>query len=166
MSEFKLPHHSDFLKLNPGAQAVLAIRGKHEALNGAPGEKVEDLKKLENGAAYMALGGPTGILGIALTDEIPTADGAGRYTEFQRGAIYWSPSTGANGVWGDIRNRWSQLGKEQSYLGLPLTDERAWTDPDNNKAGRISHFQRGAIAWTADNRKTVSHSAQARGDAV
>jgi len=104
---------------------------------------------------WLALGAEQGLLGFPLTDEQGAADGTGRFNDFQRGAIYWHPETGASEVHGDIEARWKQLGAETSYLGFPATDERDWTDPDTQQAGRISFFQRGAIAWHADDARTL-----------
>ena len=50
-----------------------------------------------NPAKYVALGGPSSVLGFPLTDESPVADGVGRYNTFQFGTISWSPATGAPG---------------------------------------------------------------------
>lgn len=44
---------------------------------------------------WQELGWETGFLGYPLTDEMTTPDGAGRYSHFQGGSIYWSPATGA-----------------------------------------------------------------------
>jgi uncharacterized protein with LGFP repeats len=68
---------------------------------------------------YAALGAERGVLGYPTTDEAATADSFGRYTHFQNGSIYYSPSNGAHEVHGAIRTRWAQLGWERSYLGYP-----------------------------------------------
>jgi hypothetical protein len=88
---------------------------------------------------WQALGGKW----IPETDETTTPDGAGRYNHFQGGAsIYWHPDTGAWGVWGDIRQRWAELGWERSYLGYPTSDEG-----DIDEGGRANSFQHGWIYW-------------------
>ncbi len=80
------------------------------------------------------------------TDELTTPDGAGRYNHFDDGAsIYWSPSTGAAAIWGDIRRRWAELGWERSYLGYPTSDEG-----DIDEGGRANSFQHGWIYWWGD----------------
>jgi len=104
---------------------------------------------------WLSLGAEQGMLGFPLTDEQGATDGTGRFNDFQHGAIYWHPETGACEVHGDIESRWKELGAEASYLGFPATDERDWTDPDTQQTGRISFFQRGAIAWHADDAQTV-----------
>ena len=72
---------------------------------------------------------------------MPTADGRGCVRDFQGGSIYWSPATGANVVFGDIRVKWAQLGGERAFLGFPVADELA--TPDG--VGRFNHFECGSI---------------------
>lgn len=93
---------------------------------------------------YLATGGPTGFLGLPLTDETATADRAGRFNRFEGGSIYWSPATPAVEVHGAIRVRWEQLAAEAGPLGYPVSDED--TTPDGT--GRVNHFQRGKIYFT------------------
>jgi hypothetical protein len=74
-----------------------------------------------------------------------------RVTDFQHGAIYWSPGTGANVIYGEI---WDEYKETQHFtnaqgvpvkqvLGLPTTDEL-----DAGHGGvRVSHFQGGDIYW-------------------
>lgn len=76
----------------------------------------------------------------------------GRWEAFAHGfvfdnpdpAIYWTPSTGAHAIYGQIRGRWASLGWEQSFLGYPTSDETG--TPDGS--GRFNPFQRGKINWT------------------
>src|SRR5262245_36512941 len=93
---------------------------------------------------YAALGGPGGWLGAAVSAELVPPDGIGRYKHFQGGSIYWSLGTDAHEVHGAIRDLWSSLGWEQSFLGYPFTDESV--TPDG--VGRYNHFQGGSIYWT------------------
>lgn len=72
-------------------------------------------------------------------------------------SIYWSPETGAQPVYGDIRARWAALGWEESYLGFPVTAEQPWDDPESDRVGRVQHFQRGAIAWSAADRAVIEY---------
>ncbi|WP_198588183.1 polysaccharide deacetylase family protein [Geodermatophilus chilensis] len=82
-------------------------------------------------------------LGYPVTGELTSPDGIGRSSVFERGAIYWSPATGAHELRGAIRDRWSQLGHE-SGLGYPTTDERFTAD----KKGVYQEYQRGAVYWS------------------
>jgi len=91
---------------------------------------------------HAALGGDGGLLGPATSPEIDLA--RGRYRVFRSGAIYWTPSTGAQEVHGLIRDRWSGLGAENGPLGYPVTDELGTPD----RIGRYNHFEAGSIYWT------------------
>ncbi|MDQ7806681.1 PQQ-dependent sugar dehydrogenase [Amycolatopsis sp. A133] len=63
-------------------------------------------------------------LGYPTTDELGTPDGRGRYNHFSLGgSIYFTTSTGAHMVKGEIRKKWAALGWEYSYLHYPKTDE-------------------------------------------
>jgi hypothetical protein len=44
---------------------------------------------------WASLGWERSFLGYPTSDERVTEDGTGRYSEFQKGSIYWSPATGA-----------------------------------------------------------------------
>ncbi len=85
--------------------------------------------------------------GILNTDELPTPDGVGRFNHFNEdtASIYWTPSTGAHTIYGDIRVRWSELGWETGYLGYPISDEVAFAD-----GGRANEFQNGGVYWWPD----------------
>ena len=94
---------------------------------------------------WTALGGLAWGWGVPTTDLLTTPDGAGRYTHFSRGAsIYWSPSTGAHAVQGDIRTRWAAGGWERGLLGYPTSDELVTAD----RRGLYTTFQRGSVYWT------------------
>jgi hypothetical protein len=95
-------------------------------------------------AKWQSLNLERGFLGYPLTDESATPDGIGRYNHFQGGSIYWTPSTGAHEVHGEIRQKWAKLGWELSTLGYPTSDET--TTPDG--VGRYNRFEKGAIYWT------------------
>jgi glucose/arabinose dehydrogenase len=91
---------------------------------------------------WQQLGWETGPLGYPATDELSTPDGVGRYNHFGKAAsIYWAPGTGAHEVYGAIRQRWSALGWERSYLGYPTSGEFG------ADGGRRNNFQYGYIQW-------------------
>ena len=94
-------------------------------------------------ARWESLSFERGLLRYPITDETKTPDGIGRFNHFQGGSIYWSPSSGAFEVHGEIRNKYAALGWERSILGYPLTNETA--TPDG--VGRFNHFQGGSIYW-------------------
>jgi uncharacterized protein with LGFP repeats len=90
------------------------------------------------------LGSPTDA--GAGSDEMDVGDGRGRFRDFERGSVYWSPQTGAHEVHGDIRVKWAQLRGTHGFLGYPPTDETG--TPDGR--GRFNHFEGGSIYWTPD----------------
>lgn len=94
-------------------------------------------------AAYRRSGGPGGVLGCPVTDELGNPDGVGKRSQFEGGTIYWHPDTGAHTVWGAIGSAWGSMGWEGGRLGYPITDELG--SPDG--VGRYSDFQRGTIYW-------------------
>ena len=91
---------------------------------------------------WAELGWENGFLGFPTTDELPTPTRPGAFTHFQGGSMYWSPATGAHEVHGAIRDRWAELGWENSALGFPTSDEYGVD------GGRRSDFQNGSITWT------------------
>ncbi|HEY3260344.1 MAG TPA: PQQ-dependent sugar dehydrogenase [Pseudonocardiaceae bacterium] len=92
---------------------------------------------------WRSFGAEASFLGYPTTDETLTPDGIGAYNFFQRGAVYYSPSTGVHEVHGGIRLRWTLLGAERSYLGYPISDEYGVP------GGARSDFQYGYIIWVA-----------------
>jgi uncharacterized protein with LGFP repeats len=92
---------------------------------------------------WVALGREKSVVGYPITDEKGTPDGVGRYNVFQRGSIYWSPSTGAHEVLGRIRDKYKDLGWEAGMLGYPTSGEYAVS------GGRRSDFQHGKLTWNA-----------------
>ena len=46
-----------------------------------------------------------------------------RYVTFAKGAMYWSPETGAQPVTGAIYDAWASLSYERGPLGLPTSAE-------------------------------------------
>lgn len=58
-------------------------------------------------------------------------------------------------VHGAIRDKWTELGGTESFLGYPLTDETV--TPDGT--GRYNHFQGGSIYWTSQTGAHEVHGA-------
>jgi uncharacterized protein with LGFP repeats len=104
---------------------------------------------------WAQLGWERSVLGYPTTDETGTPDGVGRYNHFQYGSIYFTPSTGAHEVHGNIQVEWSSLGWERSALGYPISDETG--TPDG--VGRYNHFQNGSIYWTPSTGAHALHGA-------
>lgn len=92
---------------------------------------------------WSRLGSEKGPLGYPVSNERGTPDGRGRYSSFQSGAVYWSPSTGAHEVRGSIGDAWLGQGAERGSLGYPVSDEYAVS------GGRAEDFQGGRLTWSA-----------------
>ena len=108
--------------------------------------KALNLSDEDKGATCVAIGAiaeatRTGSLGACLTNEYDVA--GGKVQDFAQGRAYWSPETGAFGLYGRINARYTELGGPASWLGFPLSDERAAAN-----GGRFVEFHNGNIYWT------------------
>jgi uncharacterized protein with LGFP repeats len=95
-------------------------------------------------ARYRATGGSGGPLAFPTTDTLAAADRVGRFNRFSGnggGAIFWSPSTGAQAVYGPIFARWGQLSAERGPLGYPRSS--VYEVP----GGQRVDFQGGFLRW-------------------
>jgi uncharacterized protein with LGFP repeats len=119
----------------PGNAAYAAMDALRERVSAIIGAAAPDVRKAWT-ASRAALGAATRV-------ESPTADGRGRFTDFERGSVYWSPATGAWDVAGAIRDRWRAQGAERSPLGLPTSGEYAVP------GGRQQNFEHGALRFDA-----------------
>ncbi len=95
--------------------------------------------------AWIAAGGARSPLGYPAGNETGTSDRDGRVQEFQSGAVYWSPSTGAHPVRGGERAALAAEGAEAGPAGYPTGAER----PAGDGRGAVQEFARGSIYWTA-----------------
>ena len=94
-------------------------------------------------SVWATQGFENGKLGYPTTDELNYPNG-GFAQAFQGGAIYWTPSTGAQpSLYGPIRSAWAAQGFENGKLGYPTTDEINYPN-----GGLAQAFQGGAIYWT------------------
>lgn len=105
------------------------------------------------GGAYLSQGGPTGVLGVPTTGELPTPDGRGRFNHFEHGSVYWTPQTGAVPIRGAIRDEWAAQGWEHGPLGYPTLAEV----PTPGKPGAVQGFEIGAMYFSP---ATGTHSVQ------
>jgi L,D-peptidoglycan transpeptidase YkuD (ErfK/YbiS/YcfS/YnhG family) len=110
-------------------------------------------------AEYGAVGWENSGLGFPTTGQLSTPDGAGRYTHFQGGSVYWSKAGGAHRIGGAIRDRWAGLGWETSSLGYPTSEE--FPIP----GGRAQDFQHGSIRWTPSGGAVLTDAALPLGKA-
>ena len=84
---------------------------------------------------YQSLGGASGFLGKAVTGELPTPTGGGKYEQFQHGNIYWSASTGAHDVYGPILNEYLLTASEQDAYGNSVQNGPGAADHRRGRPG-------------------------------
>ncbi|WSE54401.1 N-acetylmuramoyl-L-alanine amidase [Mycolicibacterium sp. ND9-15] len=87
-----------------------------------PADLAESLRGGAIFAQWEARGGMNSPLGRPTSPEA-SGEGGARYVTFERGAIYWSPPTGAEPITGEIYKAWGALGFERGALGLPTSAE-------------------------------------------
>jgi uncharacterized protein with LGFP repeats len=94
---------------------------------------------------WTALGGLAAFPGPPVSDQLTMPDGKGTAWVFASGAaIYTSPATGPFEVHGRIRDLYSSLNGEQSFLGYPVSDEA----PILGGKAVLSQFQGGHIYYS------------------
>ncbi|WP_353510381.1 PQQ-dependent sugar dehydrogenase [Intrasporangium sp.] len=93
---------------------------------------------------WASLGWERSLLGYPTTNLAPTAARPGYQTRFQRGAIYYSGSTGAQYLTGPISAKYLGIGAEGSPLQFPTTPTR-----NTPSGGQYQHFQGGSIYWSS-----------------
>ncbi|OQZ96336.1 N-acetylmuramoyl-L-alanine amidase [Mycolicibacter algericus] len=107
-----------------GYVALNEIRDIAARFGDPPGP--EDLVRTMQGGAiharWLELGGAAGLLGAPTSPEA-IGEGSTKYATFERGAVYWSPETGAQPITGAIYDAWAALGYERGMLGLPTSAE-------------------------------------------
>ncbi len=69
----------------------------------------------------------------------------GKYSEFEFCTIYWSGSSGAFEVHGEIREKYKSINGPLSDLGFPTSDEI--NIPNFTGTGKMNTFQKGSILW-------------------
>lgn len=95
-------------------------------------------------AKHRSVGGNEGYLGKPVRDVQCGLLQGGCAQGFQRGHIYWASATGARIARGGIGNHYAHLGRETSYLGYPVNDERCGL----KEGGCVQSFQGGYIYWS------------------
>jgi uncharacterized protein with LGFP repeats len=93
---------------------------------------------------YSSAGAEQSFLGYPTQSVKPTSDSIGRFAQFQGGSIYWSPTTGARSLSGDVLSLYASAGAEKSFLGYPT--QSTW--PTSDTVGRFARFQGGLIYWS------------------
>lgn len=87
-----------------------------------PRELIDSLRGGAIFAKWLSTGSEKGPLGLPTSPEGAGTAGT-RYVPFERGAMYWSPETGAQPITGAIYEAWGTLGFERGALGLPTSAE-------------------------------------------
>ena len=93
---------------------------------------------------WAATGFENGVLGYPVTDEVTGLRDGGVYQNYQRGAIIWSPATGAHASFGATRSIWASTGFESGRLGYPVSDEYS----TGNDGSVAQNYQGGVIHWS------------------
>lgn len=96
-------------------------------------------KKYESAGWERGLGYPT-------SDEICGLRDGGCLQRFQKGHIYFRPEVGTHLIKGMIRNRWGQMGWENSRFGYPRTDE--FCGLRDGGCGQHFQYRNGSIYWS------------------
>ena len=91
------------------------------------------------------MGRQQSLLAFPTVDETRGGYGNGWFSVFQGGRIYWSSTTGARWMTGDIRARYVAMGAEKSFLHYPTTNYLVTA----SGKGRYQHFQSGSIFWSS-----------------
>lgn len=135
----------------PGGQGYASLNEIREIaarFGDPPGP--EDLARIMEGGAihtrWMEMGGMDSPLGAPTTMEA-IGEGGTKYANFEHGAVYWSPETGAQPVTGAIYDAWASLGYERGVLGLPTSAEL------NEPEWAGQNFQHGTLNY---NRATAT----------
>lgn len=92
---------------------------------------------------WSALQKDAGPLGFPLTDERPTQGNAGRFSEFERGAIYWRADLGAHVVRTPVLEAWGLANREKGIHGFPTADTPATKDA---QGAYVQPFEGGRIS--------------------
>jgi uncharacterized protein with LGFP repeats len=95
-------------------------------------------------AKWETMGKENSPLGAPRSPEA-AGEGSARYATFDKGAVYWSPESGAEPVTGAIYEAWASLGYERGALGLPTSgeiQEPQWI---------VQNFQHGTLNFDREN---------------
>lgn len=90
---------------------------------------------------HEAIGGVYGPLGYPVGDLTSNGDGKGKAQWFERGLVFYSPSTGAHGLWDKILSRYAENGHVRGYLRYPTSSPT----PVGDGRGTFATFERGNI---------------------
>ncbi len=95
---------------------------------------------------WAALNYDNGILGMVIGSEAGTNNKKGSFAKFENGFIYWTHQFGARAIIGEMMNKYLELGREESQLGFPKTDEMKI---NSNGFTSYQQFERGTLFLNA-----------------
>jgi uncharacterized protein with LGFP repeats len=95
---------------------------------------------------WKATGWAAGPLGYPTSDEYCGLAKGGCFQVFQKGSLYWTPTTGAHAVAGQIRDAWAAQGYETGRLGYPVEEARRVAN------GTAQRFQGGTVTYDSATR--------------
>lgn len=119
-------------KWDPGGIDMNIFRGDVGRDGAAPPPPPPNLIDEEYGVARW--------LGKRLSGEQPTADGVGRFSQFEAGYIYWHPDAGAHAIPTHLFESYAALGFEAGPLGYPVAAHAVIEGQ-----GDVQGFQRGVL---------------------
>lgn len=90
---------------------------------------------------HESTGGVYGPLGYPLTDLGDIGDRRGKSQWFEKGILWYSPTTKAFGLWGPILDRYLENGHARGFVRYPTSDIR----PAGDGRGSYATFERGTI---------------------
>lgn len=95
-------------------------------------------------AGYGDMTWENGRLGYPVSSEFCGLRNNGCLQRFERGAMHWSPASGAFGTTAAIADRWASLRWESGPLGYPVSREYCGLRDD----GCVQRFQGGVVYWS------------------
>jgi uncharacterized protein with LGFP repeats len=96
------------------------------------------------GTVYVNEGGGTGRLGAPVNEMYCGLRDGGCGQDFQGGAVFWSPATGAHSISGAVHGVWHASGREVGALGYPTAGMQCGLAG----GGCSQQFQRGQVSWS------------------
>nr|MBA3281144.1 twin-arginine translocation signal domain-containing protein [Acidimicrobiia bacterium] len=90
---------------------------------------------------HESIGGVRSALRYPASDLFPVGDGRGKTQWFQGGILWYTPTTGARGLWGAVLDRYLQNGNARGYLGYPKSSMKSVID----FRGSFAQFEKGDI---------------------
>jgi uncharacterized protein with LGFP repeats len=93
---------------------------------------------------YVSLREGASPLGFPMRSQLATGDARGQWAQFQHGLMLWTPTTGAQALWGPMLTEYSHLNRESGPLGYPTTTPKTGADG----VGLWAAFERGGMWWS------------------